>query len=345
MYDLGAADKQFVANHPELYHYTTINGLTGILSSNCLRATSFRYLNDKSEVFRLKLALKEMLLPKVADHLRNRCKQSFRTREKVRRLGGLPYVPEKHTESVLDAIFNAAFKVEAGARAFAETYIVSFCTHPDRYEKENGLLSQWRGYGGKGGVAIIFDSAEMIELIDHENNRFDYVTRPYMADVIYDDVAHLSIECAKLIPSILDYICAYFEEERPSAEHIIDPLLQSAPRFKHRAFREENEIRLILYPASALMRAEMRRDPELKTEGLAKRTKVTVSARNSYGEEVPCIMFNADNEHGLPIRRIIVGPQRQQSDVARQILHFLKENGHGGLVVSMSETPLIQVGS
>jgi hypothetical protein len=46
--------------HPELFHYTDLQGLRGILSSNTLWATNYRYLNDRSELtlFRQKIKLR-----------------------------------------------------------------------------------------------------------------------------------------------------------------------------------------------------------------------------------------------------------------------------------------------
>lgn len=40
-----------ISNLPKhLYHYTTLEGLKGIISSNALWATHYKYLNDSSEV-------------------------------------------------------------------------------------------------------------------------------------------------------------------------------------------------------------------------------------------------------------------------------------------------------
>ena len=35
---------------PELFHYTTIEGLKGILENRCVWSTHFEYLNDSTEV-------------------------------------------------------------------------------------------------------------------------------------------------------------------------------------------------------------------------------------------------------------------------------------------------------
>lgn len=42
--------KSVAEEHPELFHYTNITGLTGIIQSQTLRATHYAYLNDSEEV-------------------------------------------------------------------------------------------------------------------------------------------------------------------------------------------------------------------------------------------------------------------------------------------------------
>ena len=51
-----------------LYHYTTLEGLTGILEHRCLWATHYRYLNDSSEA----LLMKDKLIETVHSNYRSR---------------------------------------------------------------------------------------------------------------------------------------------------------------------------------------------------------------------------------------------------------------------------------
>ncbi len=52
----------------------------------------------------------------------------------------------------------------------AEPYICSFCNHAgdNEYERNNGLLSQWRGYGGEGRFALVFDTSGLDRLLSCE---------------------------------------------------------------------------------------------------------------------------------------------------------------------------------
>ena len=51
------AHPDFMAVHPELYHYTNLDGLKGILSTKSLWATHFANLNDSTEVTLLEAQL------------------------------------------------------------------------------------------------------------------------------------------------------------------------------------------------------------------------------------------------------------------------------------------------
>jgi hypothetical protein len=65
-------------------------------------------------------------------------------------------------------------------------YIVSFCTHArDAYAREQGLLSQWRGYGGGGGYCIVLDTAAMVDLLQREFNAHYWVMPPKLGLVHY----------------------------------------------------------------------------------------------------------------------------------------------------------------
>ena len=61
------AHPDFMAVHPELYHYTNLDGLKGILSTKSLWATHFANLNDSTEVILNLLAEDSWGIPEAAD--------------------------------------------------------------------------------------------------------------------------------------------------------------------------------------------------------------------------------------------------------------------------------------
>lgn len=115
-----AARGFFAVEPPELlFHYTSIGGAYGILSSDALWMTKIRYLNDTSELEIGIATLREVL--------------DRRVRE-----------PGPGEEiALLEAVKNGL-----GSVASANICVASFCEHGD-------LLSQWRWYGEGGrGVSI-----------------------------------------------------------------------------------------------------------------------------------------------------------------------------------------------
>ena len=108
-----------------LYHYTTLDGLLGILASKVLWATSIRHLNDASE-FRYAIEL---------------------ARDGVLEM---PRGASGSYGAFLDPFRDALAGMEEGT-----VYVTSFSEAPD-------LLSQWRAYGQPGlGVALGFHTADL----------------------------------------------------------------------------------------------------------------------------------------------------------------------------------------
>jgi hypothetical protein len=101
-----------------LFHYTTVEGLLGIISSQVLWATEIRCLNDTLEYeYTINLA-REVL-------------KEFR-----------PHFESSAGRAVFDLLEQAL-----GVAAVIPLYTVSFSEHPDQ-------LSQWRAYGRNGGYAM-----------------------------------------------------------------------------------------------------------------------------------------------------------------------------------------------
>lgn len=146
----------FVTEHPELHHYTNFYGLRGIVESNTLWATHFSCLNDSTEVMLLKQPITDILTSRALKAVQTRDgvnRHARRTMEHARNVHNVTDI----TGNFVEAMFAAAFKGEI-IEPLAEPYITSFCAHsPNRsYERENGLLSQWRAYGGDERYCIVF---------------------------------------------------------------------------------------------------------------------------------------------------------------------------------------------
>ena len=123
-----------------VYHYTSITGLRGILSSGQLWATNVKYLNDSSEY-----AYADRLVGEVFDDLK----------------------PSELMRKILTIVTD-----NPQSRGF-DVYTSCFCESGD-------LLSQWRAYAGHGtGYAIEFDWTILGEIVSKQDydlaGRVEYV--------------------------------------------------------------------------------------------------------------------------------------------------------------------------
>jgi hypothetical protein len=183
--DLTIADATLLAEHPELHHYTKYAGLKGIIESNALRATHYRKLNDTMEINLLRQPLANALGLRFADVLRRR-RSEREIAQAIEETGGLEVAAQLAADGLVNSLYQVSFE-RKDSFSFAEPYVTSFCTHADwPYERENGLLSQWRGYGGAGGYCLVFDTAKLAERLGQEFDAHYYV-HISLAQVAYAD--------------------------------------------------------------------------------------------------------------------------------------------------------------
>jgi hypothetical protein len=115
-----------------LYHYTTADGLHGIVASKTIWASDYRFMNDSTE-FNYGLAIFDEVL------------ESNFFRDNYADLG----------------------EMVRNFRRPASTFVVlitSFCQHPD-------LLSQWKGYNSATGYAIGFNRDWLNQNAEHQGFR------------------------------------------------------------------------------------------------------------------------------------------------------------------------------
>ena len=124
--------------YKHLYHYTTLEGLHGILQSRSLWGTHYKFLNDYSEIVLFRDKLIEFLQPHVSELYEKVAKESPAVNLNINNNGGLHKVVEHDTAVCVDGAYRATGD---------EIYITSFCgEHGNPRVNKNGLLSQWRGY-------------------------------------------------------------------------------------------------------------------------------------------------------------------------------------------------------
>lgn len=128
------------ARPTRLFHYTSQEGLIGIVTSNVLRATNILYLNDSSE-FAYGLSRARWYLDDMAERRSPGVVSEFlRWGERLLDLSAL--LPDRHF------------------------YAFCFCEKPD-------LLSQWRAYADRGGgYALGIDTEDIGRAIVKQNLSF-----------------------------------------------------------------------------------------------------------------------------------------------------------------------------
>jgi DUF2971 family protein len=314
-----------------IYHYTTLNGLLGILNSQCLWCTQYLFMNDSSEVLLFKPRLVELLIPTVMERYRKLCEDNPRTVPFLDQHGGLQQVAERDTAGLVDAQYRVTGD---------DIYITSFCgEHTNPYVNANGLLSQWRAYGQGGGFAIVFNTAQLEELlIQQEAPAYSYEPC-HMSDVVYsDDENRFQSELGQSVSDIADYITELFtailaRREEPDATKAYPAFVECISRYKHRGFNEENEVRIVAVPTPR------ERYPELlKKRGSQTLPEKPRRFRSNGAGLIQYIELFSSLDITLPIERIIVGPHRDKQIRASTISEKVRDRG---IEVTISDIPFL----
>ncbi len=258
-----------IGNGPaELFHYTGISGLMGILEKQTLWATHFSFLNDTSEIKVFKEMLPRILEPVIEDAMCSLA-NSPDNLALFEKNGGTTAVVQKMKHDMAHGMYNALLGTE-DTPPFAEPYIVSFCTvvEGDDRTTQHGLLSQWRAYGQEGGYAIVFDSARLNELLFEEGQKwcgYDLFGGKVVYSLDTDEIIHR--ELGKHIDEIKNVYVNWFKRPHVDMhEQIYPALLSCACLFKHWGFREENELRIAAVPPSKVVVDESKIRGDVITE-------------------------------------------------------------------------------
>ena len=295
-----------VATHPELHHYTTWAGLSGILQSNSIWAAHFSALNDTTEVTLLRDPLIHVVENRFLSYAIIRQGTDYQFSEFLKERGGPRKVAFGDADRLIKILYEKIF-----ASTLAEPFVASFCSHANdqSYEKENGLLSQWREYSNE--FCIVFDTADLVTLLTDEFKAHNWVHLT-IAPVCYG----IDDNCvASTFPVLIRQLKLVFsrvtdgENPIPENESLTSLFIAGATRFKHQAFHEEREVRIVGVPAtkSTLDRSYLRAYPEYDSPGRWKKINVR-------DEQIRYIALFDTLKAVLPIKRVIVGPSHNQNE-------------------------------
>src|SRR5262249_40951184 len=138
----------------------------------------------------------------------------------------------------------------------------------DSYVKQNGLLSQWRAYGGAYRYALVFDCHSLFDLLDAETNQFKYSFYQF-CEAIYAGEEGVD---RKRLSNMIRLLCLGYDAlVRENLDHTVTEetrmeFMQSVTRFKHRGFKEEREVRIVVSPWTPELLNKLGDDPEAKND-------------------------------------------------------------------------------
>ncbi len=168
-----------------IYHYTTQDGLLGILRESALWATKIQYLNDTSELIEAMHVADTM----VTQFLRQLDIDDIKDKEEKKEI---------------------ALRILDDIRDYEHTNIcvASFCARGD-------LLSQWRGYGVSGSAySIGFDREMLVKTIDPYPFRLhpcEYYEPTEYRRNIQEFIMHIIEEARINLETLVDFIGRFVE--------------------------------------------------------------------------------------------------------------------------------------
>ncbi len=308
-------------NSEEVFHYTTNAGLLGILDSQCLWATHYKFLNDTSELSLFKDKLVSFLLEKALDD-DDYVDGVLKSLEGYHDLPSDPFLKEQVAHNNL--VSKVKYLVEYLSTDLPnllklEVYLASFSiVNRKDYEYENGLLSQWRGYSQDGGYAIVFDKRKLVNLIDIEVKQEKETIIPIFGNVLYSNEDFKEFFSEQL-SIIYDFLIKFDDKDKKiKPGNVFKAFTECSILYKHQGFLEENEFRIGI----------------ILTGSSEKERKF----RSQAGNNRPYIELFKILGKALPINRIIVGPHRHSDTCAEELRIRLRKTN---ISISISETPFI----
>jgi len=318
--------------HPLLFHYTTAAGLLGILETHQLWATHIGYLNDAEErTLFFDERLPYIIRPSIARALAD-LQSDDEIKAAIAGMGGMEAAISKTVDQFAANIKDHTFQ-------FGTPFVTSFCP-PTEKDRDNGLLSQWRGYGGDGGYAVVFDTRALSEHMKHETGyNYEHLA---ISDVLYIAKGQPAPSSDKSVQDaerhIHDAVYSFFTTQQSSSfDPMYSPINTLSCCTKHRGFQEEVEVRIIATPVGDVIYDESVASGDT-------RPRKKVYHRVVGGMLVPYIkLFDHAivDQYRLPIKKIIVGPHPDRAKRADAVWSLLRVQQYKDVEVVESRIPYI----
>lgn len=287
----------------KLYHYTTAEGIRGIVESREFIATKSDFLNDKLE-FQYAVEVMERLIEKYIVNVDLRKQFSAKLQVEIERLG---------------IISSACSSADEDEMSF---YVVAFSK-----QQNNSLL--WAEFTDFRGYCLEFDYEKIVE---------GFQERVFLhGTVIYDEAEQMNVLLESLLSCMRNLVDegakdleGFFEEDAIPSEDSLDKLVEQmavvcsvyAMFFKKSFFEGEEEYRFIF--------------PPRKHEQGEDRPKFRLLDQIF----LPYIMVRLKGEkEDLPLQSVMVGAKNNSDIAVRGMKYFLKTQGMD-IPVLLSDIPL-----
>ena len=326
--------------HPELFHYTSLSSLEGILGTNTLWATHALHLNDSSEM--------KLLFPKIEAQFAVDLKEAFgvglggqpEMLDEAEKYGGIEEIAKRDGSMIVQVMKSLMFG-DSTSPGMGIPFITSFAIHKEKYYRQNGMLSQWRGYGCHEPIALVFDTLQLESLLTSECQLFEYSSWAIASAVYYEE----NLELKKCFPSLYqaiknvsgDVALGFGDKEKSlkNFQKLIPKILIAVARLKHQAFSEEEECRIIV---GVLHEGHGERIAEL---GQSRCLKTILHRPGPFGS-IPYIELFRDLSEPLPIKRILIGPSINQVAHLESVKELVNRlAGDRSIELEKSEIPYV----
>lgn len=315
----------------EIYHYTTIDALLGILREKekiCLWATDFRFLNDPSE-FCIGTQLVNQLLPEIETKL------GVHQNEHIAKMFTIDNI--KNFSDFFSMIISLSERVD--------------------------FLPMWNIYGKNGkGVELIFDKDELFKSIQEQFFKQQIVC--IIDDCLYYDLNYekernknnILLELEENRQVIIEVLSEYYQKaqelvrdyalERDDLKNCKASYLFAnfCPFIKHFAYRDEWEHRISirLFPPKKKELFELELYHSSYNHDIVKLIKDVPSIHPNFRERNGMLIPYTEILLPLDILKgIIIGPSVNYEQCKVSINMFLESHGINSLPIYQSRVPYI----
>ncbi|WP_018694421.1 DUF2971 domain-containing protein [Algicola sagamiensis] len=303
-----------------IYHYTSAEGLKGILFSQSIWMTNIKYLNDHQELQHAISILKQGVIQSEIDKF---CNDKFPVEE-----------ARLYSEMHMKALIAYLDTIDERSPVFVTSFIT-----------ERDYLRQWMSYCSKGGYSIGFDEANIsnnislnraeridIRHVSYKNNvklthSFKNKFNAYL--LVLSDAVTQSLKDAKLdINKAVSNFKAKIQELSPEILEIFEDfakeLMLTTSYQKNSHFEDEKEVRISCIGNNTNDKANQ------------SNTNNRVNFYSKGNLLVPYIPFHFEKE---AVTEVIIGPNIDQR-LAIDSLKRLKESHEYNFEINVSEAPL-----